>query len=116
MRIKRPIYPPYEAPTLTVDAVLLQLINDRLYVLLVRRKREPFVGTWALPGVYNPRGETTHEAFARAIRAKAGIESKLGLVTQLYASDSIARDPPGHAISIVYLGLGRNLAPKPGPN
>ena len=104
------LFPPYEAPTLTVDAVVFQFIANRLHIVLVRRKREPFAGMYALPGVYTPRGETTRESFGRALEIKAGIDAKkLGLIQQLYASDTVARDPRGHAVSIVYLGLGHDL-------
>lgn len=110
--MSEPYYPPYEAPILTVDAVLFQIVDGHLQVLLVERKRDPFAGTRALPGVYVPRGETTRQAFDRAAYAKAGIESKqLGFVRQLYAADTVARDPRGHAVSIVYIGLGHNLEP-----
>ncbi|HSX33593.1 MAG TPA: NUDIX domain-containing protein [Candidatus Saccharimonadales bacterium] len=110
--MKQVAYPPYEAPTLTVDAVVFQVIEERLYVLLVKRGREPFAGRRALPGVYVPRGETTRQAFDRALQAKAGIDSqKLDFVRQLHATDTVARDPRGHAVSITYLGLGRDLSP-----
>jgi 8-oxo-dGTP diphosphatase len=111
------VYPSYEAPTLTVDAVIFQLIGDRLHVLLIKRRRDPFAGAGALPGVYNPKGETTLQALSRALHAKAGIEGEnLGLIRQLQVSDTVARDPRGHAVSVVYLGLGRNLQPTTAPN
>jgi 8-oxo-dGTP diphosphatase len=106
------IYPLYEAPILTIDAIVLQVIEGSLYVLLIKRIREPFAGMWSLPGVYVPKGETTRQAFTRVLHTKAGVEDKdLGLVRQLYASDTVARDPRGHAVSIAYLGLGRELQP-----
>jgi len=65
---------------------------------------------YALPGVYTPKGETTQESFSRAIGVKAGIDARqLGLRQQLYACDTVARDPRGHAVSIVYLGLGHDI-------
>lgn len=116
MSDKAKAFPPYEAPILTVDAVILQFIANRLHVLLIQRKRDPFAGTWALPGAYTPKGETTQQAFNRTLETKVGITAKqLGLVEQLYASDTIARDPRGHAVSIVYIGLGHNLKPSAGP-
>lgn len=106
----------YVPPTLVVDAVVFQIINNELGVLLIRRAQEPFIGMWALPGGYNPAGETTREAFARVLLAKAGVhEQSLGLVEQLSAFDTVARDPRGHAVSITYLGLGTNLRPEKSP-
>ncbi len=103
----------YIGPSVSVDTVAFQLIENELYVLLIKRAQQPFKGMWALPGGYNPVGETTHEAMARVLQAKAGIKvSQLSYVEQLYTFDTVARDPRGHAISITYMGLGKNLVPK----
>jgi 8-oxo-dGTP diphosphatase len=103
---------PYVAPTLVVDSVIFQLVNDVLSVLLIRRNQEPFLNTWALPGGYNAAGETTTDAMARVLRTKTGIEvSGLSYVEQLFTFDTVARDPRGHAVSVTYMGLGINLEP-----
>lgn len=47
---------PYVAPTLTVDAVIFQISNGVLEVLLMKRPNDPFKGEWALPGGYNAEG------------------------------------------------------------
>lgn len=100
----------YIAPILVVDSVIFQLANDGLTVLLIQRAKEPFKGSWALPGGYNPAGETTLEALERVTFNKTGVKtSELSLIEQLYTFDTIARDPRGHAVSVTYLGLGRNI-------
>lgn len=105
----------YVPPTLVVDAVVFQIMHNKLQVLLIKRARDPFKDVWALPGGYNPKGEATHEAFRRVLKTKAGIdESALGLVEQLYTFDTQARDPRGHAVSVTYMGLGRNVEPQAG--
>lgn len=103
----------YIPPTLTVDAVLFQLQDDVLQVLLIRRSNEPFKGAWALPGGYNPQGETTHDALQRIIKRKAGVDvdRDLGYIEQLYTFDTVARDPRGHAVSVTYLGCGLGITP-----
>jgi 8-oxo-dGTP diphosphatase len=102
----------YVAPILSVDAVVFQLVHETLQVLLIRRARDPFKGAWALPGGYNPKGETTREALHRVLGAKAGIDTEsLEYVEQLYAFDTVARDPRGHAVSITYTCLGRDIVP-----
>lgn len=103
----------YIPPILVVDAVVFQLIDNKLLVLLIKRRTEPFKDAWALPGGYNPEGETTKEAFARILLAKGGLTApELQLVEQLYTFDTVARDPRGHAVSVAYMGLGRGLTPK----
>ena len=104
---------PYEAPTLTVDAVIFQLLDGTLSVALTKRLHEPFKGEWALPGGYNAKGETTREALERIVQEKAGIalSKDLSYVEQLYTFDTIARDPRGHAVSVTYMGCGRDVTP-----
>lgn len=107
----------YQAPTLTIDGVVFQLIDDKLCVLLIKRAIDPFKGAWTLPGGYNPVGETTKEALTRILQAKAGIGvADLRLVNQLFTFDTVARDPRGHAVSVAYMGLGKDIVPKAGSN
>lgn len=108
----------YIAPTLTVDAVIFQLIDDVLNVLLIKRPNEPFKGSWALPGGYNPQGETTLAALERIIKEKTGvaISSDLRYIEQLYTFDTVARDPRGHAVSVTYTGYGREISPSADKN
>lgn len=101
----------YTPPILTVDAVIFQLINDVLHVLLIKRANDPFKGKYALPGGYNAAGETTSEALSRIMQKKTAIDLKsLGLVEQLYTFDTVARDPRGHAVSVTYMGLAYDMS------
>lgn len=108
----------YQPPTLAVDLVAFRLDDARLEVLLLRRRNAPFEGEWALPGGYNSVGETTHEALARVARTKVGLEpaKDLGFLEQLYTFDITARDPRGHAVSVVYLGCGQGFDLSGGDN
>lgn len=107
----------YKPPILTVDAVVFRLSNGQLEVLLIQRGQPPFEGSWALPGGYNPEGETTGQALRRIVKTKAGIDTEkdLALVEQLYTFDTVARDPRGHAVSVTYMGLGRGMEPENTP-
>lgn len=105
----------YQPPILTADCVVMQLIDNELFVLLIERASEPFKGMYALPGGYNAAGETTHDAMARILKTKAGVdEHDLKLVEQLYTFDTVARDPRGHAVSVTYMGLGKDIVPEAG--
>lgn len=105
----------YTPPTLTVDSVVFQLVDGELSVLLIERANEPFAGWWALPGGYCSAGETTRQAMARVLADKAGVGcNDLGFVEQLYTFDTVARDPRGHAVSVTYMGVGRDLSPEQG--
>lgn len=102
---------PYVAPTLTVDAVIFQISNGVLETLVIKRANEPFKGAWALPGGYNAAGETTRAALHRIVKQKAGIDTEkdLAYIEQLYTFDTIDRDPRGHAVSVTYMGCGRDI-------
>jgi 8-oxo-dGTP diphosphatase len=102
----------YVAPVLTVDSVILQLVDGELSVLVIQRTQAPFKDTWALPGGYNAAGETTHDAMERVLLTKTGVKvNSLKLVEQLYTFDTVARDPRGHAVSVTYMGLGKDIQP-----
>lgn len=103
---------PYVAPILVVDSVIFHLVNNVLEVVLIKRSNTPFEGAWALPGGYNPEGETTRDALQRIVKEKAGIDlsSDLSYIEQLYTFDTVARDPRGHAVSVTYMGCGREFA------
>lgn len=104
---------PYEAPTLTVDAVIFRLTGNHLEVLLTKRAQEPFQGDWALPGGYCAKGQTTIEALGEITKRKVGIDidTQLVYIEQLYTFDTVARDPRGHAVSVTYMGCGRDIEP-----
>lgn len=106
----------YIPPTLTVDAIIFQLNGDELEVLLTQRSQDPFKGEWALPGGYNAVGSTTLEALTEVVKRKAGVDTdtQLAYLEQLYTFDTVARDPRGHAVSVTYMGCGREITPAGG--
>ena len=103
----------YTPPTLTVDAVVFRLYGASLEALLIERSREPFKGAWALPGGYSAAGQTTRSSLANVLLRKTGvdIDKDLLYLDQLCAVDTVARDPRGHAVSVVYYGCGRQIEP-----
>ncbi|MFO0882405.1 MAG: NUDIX domain-containing protein [Candidatus Saccharimonadales bacterium] len=102
----------YIPPIVTVDGVIFQILNNQLSVLLIRRTNQPFKGQLALPGGYNGAGQTTRECLASVLEKKAGVMgSQLKLIEQLYTFDTVARDPRGHAVSVTYMGLGKDIVP-----
>ncbi len=102
----------YEPPILTNDAIIFQIINNKLCVLLINRANEPFKNNYALPGGYNSISETTQDSLIKHLEKKAGIGRKqLRLLEQLYTFDTVARDPRGHAVSVAYMGLGKDIIP-----
>lgn len=100
----------FDFPIITVDGVIFQLVNNKLTVLLIERAFEPFLGVWALPGGYIPKEETSIQALDRVLAQKTDVSLKqLHLLAQPLAFDAPSRDPRGNAITVMYIGLGRNI-------
>lgn len=88
-------------PKLTVDAVLLK--GDE--ILLIRRGRDPFKGSWALPGGFVDVGETTEDACLRELVEETGLKGIVVGLLGVYSDPE--RDPRHHTVSVVYVcGVG----------
>jgi len=92
----------------TVDVVLLTLKNDALHVALLKRDKEPFKDTLALPGGYIHANEDidARDAALRVLRDKTGI--KPPYLEQLATFSGSKRDPRGWSVSITYYALVSN--------
>ncbi len=90
----------YPRPALTVDAVLATREAEPR-VLLIRRKKDPFAGKWALPGGFVEEGEPLAAAARRELVEETGVE--VGELEQLYAACDPGRDPRGWTVSVVFL-------------
>lgn len=101
--------PRYRAgPSLTTDAVWIR----RGRVLLVRRGRPPFRGSWALPGGFVEREETVEQAVARELREETGLRGEaVGLVGVYSGPD---RDPRKPTTTVAFFVRGRAGPPRAG--
>lgn len=90
---------------LTVDVVLLTLLEGQLSVALFKRDKAPFEGEYALPGgyVHVDKDRTAFDAALRTLVAKTGITTPY--LEQLATFSGQARDPRGWSSSIVYYAL-----------
>lgn len=93
----------YARPALTVDAIVTAEKNGVIWVLLIRRKFDPFAGDWALPGGFVDMDETLVESCSRELREETGLEGVE--LEQFFTFDSLDRDPRGRTISVVFSGL-----------
>lgn len=90
---------------LTVDAVLLTLVQGELEVALFKRDAEPFKGLWALPGGYVHEDKDDHAgaAAARVLKRKAGVVSPY--LEEYGTFSGPGRDPRGWSLTVVYYAL-----------
>lgn len=94
------VHPPV---AVTVDAVLLTIIEDSLAALLVRRGTEPFRGSYALPGGFVQPEETLLAAAARELREETGAQGMH--LEQLGTYGDPGRDPRMRVVSVAHLAL-----------
>jgi 8-oxo-dGTP diphosphatase len=103
-RSKMPSYTyNFPRPALTVDIVVFSIQDDRLYILLIQRGREPYRGKWALPGGFVHIEEGLMSAAARELEEETGLKNIQ--MEQLYTFGDPGRDPRGRVVSVAYFSL-----------
>lgn len=97
--------PNHSFPILTVDIVLLTMIDGRLKVALMERDKEPERGCWGLVGgfVHVDEDEDSSAAAMRILREK--LRFSPGHLEQVVTEANAHRDPRGWSASIVHLAL-----------
>jgi 8-oxo-dGTP diphosphatase len=79
-------------------------------VLLVKRKRPPLEGYWALPGGHVEAGERLADAAAREVREETGIA--IDCLRQIALNEIVTRDGNGgvasHYVLVVFRGEFRS--------
>ncbi len=88
---------------LAVDVAIMAVVQGRLQVLLQRRRRDPFDGMEALPGVLVLADETEGQAVERVLSAKVG--AKGILLSQIKTFSEPGRDPRGRVAAVAWGGL-----------
>jgi len=87
----------YPRPAVTVDAILVSNQNS---VLLIERGREPYQGTWALPGGFIEMEEELDAACCRELEEETGIRIKE--IIQFRVFGGVDRDPRHRTISVIF--------------
>lgn len=100
----------YPRPSVTVDALVFTIRQERLHVALISRGVEPYKGTWAIPGGFVRPNETLEAAAKRELQEEVGVEDVY--LEQLYTFGDPDRDPRGWVITVAYFALvaSENLA------
>jgi ADP-ribose pyrophosphatase YjhB (NUDIX family) len=80
-----------------VAASVTAIISNADSVLLVKRRREPFKGTWMFPSGFVEFGEHPEEALAREILEETGLKTKRADLLGVFQSPDDYR-APGHFV------------------
>ena len=86
-------------PRLTVDAIILD--RERSSIVLIKRKKYPFVGMWGLPGGFVDFKETVESATIREANEETGLGVEIERLVGVYSDPE--RDPRGHTVAITFL-------------
>ena len=95
----------WERACVTVDTCICRIHEGRVEVLLSKRDRGPFEGTWGFPGgfVDIASGESLRDASYRTLKSKTGVSDIP--VRQLGTYGESGRDPRWRIITVVYYAL-----------
>lgn len=94
---------PYAHPAVTTDVVLFTIRDEKLQLLLIRRRNPPFQGQWALPGGFLDMDEDLADCALRELKEETGISDVY--LEQLCTFGRPERDPRERVISVAYYGL-----------
>jgi len=101
---------------LTVDLVVLTILQGQFCVLISKRGEEPYRGAWALPAAPILRGssrapERFVDVAARELREQTGLSLKRApYFAQLGAYGDPGRDPRGDYVAVAYLLVAAGTA------
>ncbi len=70
-------------------------------IILIKRGKEPFLGSWALPGGILEEGETVEQCAVREAKEETGVSVSLRELVGVFSEPG--RDPRGHYVTIVFL-------------
>ena len=99
--------PEYDKPSLTVDIVLMcyNKEEDQLKILLIQRKGHPYRNSWALPGGFVQKNESTGESVLRETKEETGVVISQENIEQLHTYSTPNRDPRGWVVTVSYLAF-----------
>jgi 8-oxo-dGTP diphosphatase len=87
----------YRNPTPTVDTI----IQRDSWILLVKRRNDPFKGYLVLPGGFVNEGERVEDAAKREVKEETSLNIELLDILGVYSDPT--RDPRGHMMSTVFI-------------
>jgi len=93
----------FDRPSVTVDLVLMSVLDRALHAVLMLREAQPAKGRWGLPGGFVGIKESLDDAARRILQEKVNITS--AYLEQLYTFGAVNRDPRTRIITVAYFAL-----------
>ena len=98
-----PYYIDHQAILVSVDCIIFGFDDNKLKILVGRRKMEPGLGEWSLYGGFVRNDEGIDEAANRTLYALTGLRNVF--MRQVGAFGQVNRDPGARVVSIAYYAL-----------
>ena len=86
----------WRKPSVTADGI----VSDGNRIVLIRRGREPYKGSYALPGGFLNYGEKLEHCATREVQEETGLKTEIVDLVGVYSDPS--RDPRGQVITAVF--------------
>lgn len=86
----------WRKPSVTADGIVVK--GDE--IALIKRGKEPFKGSYALPGGFLAYGETLQDCVVREVLEETGLRTRVIDLVGVYSAPD--RDPRGHFVTAVY--------------
>ena len=93
----------YPHPAVATDICVFSVVAADLRLLLIKRAKPPFRGSWALPGGFLKADEDLDSCARRELREETGIAA--AALHQFGIFSDPERDPRERVISVAYLAL-----------
>lgn len=88
---------------ITVDAVVILKEEQHNFVLLIKRKNEPYKNQWALPGGFVEKDELVKTACQRELNEETGLDLDESVLEFLDYYDQIGRDPRSRTVTFAFI-------------
>ncbi len=96
-------------PKTTVAAIISKLKGEKEYVLITKRRVNPYINKWCLPGGHINKYETAEDAIIREVREETGLDYNPKFYNYF---DEIIPEQNLHAVVLVFTGVSEGTPAK----
>jgi len=96
----------HNQPKTTVAAIISEFKEGNEYILLTKRKVEPYINKWCLPGGHINKYESAKNAVIREVKEETGLDFHPLFYNYF---DEIIPDKDIHAVVLVFTGISNGV-------
>lgn len=95
--------PNYKKPSVTTDMVAFAYIENKIKLLMIKRKANPFRNKFALPGGFLNEDENSYQGWQREVEEETNIKIPIDYIEQLATYTQPRRDPRDWIVTIAHI-------------